>query len=1226
MRITITPLSFLKHAKFYFFASFLACLGSMAEATIVVQPDQILQKGTVSTYTYHYWGKEMQSDLLSKDAAQLKNVSVINGNVSFVSANEGETEAEILYCFDFSEVPFRPSAVTWSDNLSLFHNEMLPATHIEALTEWSLDGETYHVIQKAILDTKRGIDSEELMGPRSIEIKDKPRKLWYRVRFQTIGEGNQFHGHIAQWNRSDKSASLFRASFQLEPLESNVEKGGMQVSVAAATELDHIIDGMVYPNSFFSMDRVENWKQFGGINGQKMNVEVVDSPERPGEHALKFSVKVDNSHPDAPAWLAWRRSLETNMRIAGSEELVFDIYPLDDLSDMPFRIQWGRPKGFGVTAAVWKRLPETIPGEWNEVRLPIGQRRSTVDEFAILFKATDAGVPEGVDRRFIIDNIRMEPTPNPLLENFSGSLKVSLQGGAAYWEQVSHAEISDNEPLKFFVEVTGFDADSVKAFIKGVNLDNGNGYLWSAPTELYAPNSVLTFEITDVVDQLGVGAIEFQFMLQNTRGDVLIQNEQNLPLVAYSSRVMNQARRQLLARLGQLDQRVEALRSNGFIVDEPNITLVVARRYLQDGGYVEYDYNEQKARGIAMKLIDQISGMMDRAESDLDARERGDYQEAKAPEYNEDMPITQANGRIMHDGQPFLFFGPLTYLHHEHELIAKLGFNAMSSEIGMKRWIGQPVGSKYREEYIESYLNYGRQFKMPVNFLFSGHYIPDDLSQYGDALTSNEGVGMFPWNVLSPEADRIFNEWYEAMFPYLGDGKAILAFGTVNEPGYVVDEKSKSFEKAFGPWVREEYGSVEKANEQWGSAYSSFDIDLPSFFKLRENSLGAEYDWNRYVDAKTTEFLVRRKDKLRGQFPSTEVWVKLMGSYKHFGFTQLNELSVIPEAQTVVGSDGTRIIWNDFIKSIDPSRPNYNTEWHFMHFADPVDPASLTMNMFEGVVHGINAGLIWTWSRSEWVTDRNGVDQSITRWPITVDSVGRTVLRMRTLAGPLTDLGNIDGGAIRLLYSLASNTHLGTDYVHGIDDVYQILGQNASGNRFEFTSRLKLGDLEGIELLAAPGLRYVEADAVDCIIDWVAAGGVLWVDGPMKWSDPWGHSLPNLPASFKAALSTQGVNEYQKGKIYVGVQPELADYCDGPWAIDVKDDVFAPVDIRHLKKDNGGLFSVINKSSEELTIQLEDGNGHWSPAEKGFDLWSQREIDLSDVIDLPPNGILLIQY
>jgi hypothetical protein len=465
------------------------------------------------------------------------------------------------------------------------------------------------------------------------------------------------------------------------------------------------------------------------------------------------------------------------------------------------------------------------------------------------------------------------------------------------------------------------------------------------------------------------------------------------------------------------------------------------------------------------------------------------------------------------------------------------------------------------------------------------------------------------------------------MLPELKSRPNLASLGLANEPGYPVEAKSASFAQAFGPWAKRQYGTIERANRQWGSDYAGFDvIDLPGFFELRERSPGADYDWLLFVDEEVSEFLGRRKDDIDVEIPGTPVWVKLMGYDQQFGFTQLNEFTTTRLAQNVLGTDAHEPLWLDYLKSIDPQMPIYNTEWHFMEHVDPNYQPLLEKRMFEGVVHGINVGLIWTFRRAPWATNALGMDQSITRWPLTLDVIGRTSLRLRGQADTLTRLANLDGGRIRILYSLAANTHQGTDYIQTLREFHSRLGQNAAGTRFVFSHQLVSADLDDVDLLVLPGAEYVDAPALSLIEAWVRKGGTLWIDTPVTFMDPWGHPVTGLDSEFADALNQPGEHSYGDGAIFVGGTLDISEYCEGPWAVDPSGAFVESINIRHLRTKEGGWLSVINDSDQPVTFDLKDVQTFCDSVDWGKDVWNHETLNLTAPITLPPNGVRLICY
>jgi len=1202
------------------------CLAaSAAFAQPAVTIDDIDQADGQATYTHQLLAADMAGlDRLEDEAAEVEGVALHeHRNVHFVSAEEGLRTAHLTYRFDFSDVPYMPKSVAWRDRLTIFPHKSNPSLRI--VSEWSVDGEQYQTIQRAESKPDEWVNLGDLSGGEPIDLPDDTRVVYYRVRFEAVGEGSEFVGNTVQWNRTGKNAPLFRAAFELKPVTDQAVDGSLSAAVSYPAEAPHLAGGMAYPRSVTTMDTAEGWRFLGATRGHRGGIEVVEAPRRPGELALRCEATVNHANPDAPRWLTWERPLSPPLNVVDTEEVVFDLYPIDDPIDFQLMVQLGRQRGFGIIPAGWGLVGELEPGRWHTVRIPVKNKRPDIDAFRLTFNSKRHDVPQDRPIRFVIDRLRFEPAPDQPTNTFTDVLRGTGPVAFGYLQQTSPKEISEGDAVAFDVELQCTERVDAELIVEAENDRTGRSRSWAVPVALRPPFTAVEVQVNEAMGVLGPGTHRYRVGLESSGGVQLVSGEGPAVIAAFSRLAMDRQRHALLEKTEALLARADELAAAGKLTAEPRITLVTARWFLEDGGHVESDFNEQQQRSIAMQELADLEDLVRRAESQLQDRASGRVTERAVEEYQPGEPLTIAEGKLMQRGRPILLIGPMAGVT-DMARFGELGFNSSSVQTRIEDWYHGE--GRTGRSFLEDYFQRSRDHGLSTNVLLASHYPPDPMpARFEGAESPHTGVGMMPWDVLVPQTERLFEDWYGRVMPLLASQSTLASVGTANEPGYTVDRESQSFAEAFGPWAQRQYGDIEAANARWGTGYADFEaIELGSFFDRREVSPAAEYDWQRFVDDQVAPFFERRKQQLESGVPGMPVWVKLMGHDRDFGFRQLNEHSITARGQTVLGTDGRDPMWLDYMKSIDPSLPVFNTEWHILRRAEPNNQAMLTQRLYDGVVHGIQTGLLWIWTRKPWDTRVLGGDQSLTRWPRTLDAVGRTSLRMRALIEPLSSLANTDGGRVRMLYSIAESTRDREAYMEGLRGTYETMGRNATGTRFVFAHRLTPADLRGVALLAASATRSMEAAAAEAIERWVAEGGTLWREADTPWIDPWGRPLTGLPAAFVEAVATPGTHVYGEGAIVVGESPDLARFCDGPWAEDAAGNHLASIDVRRLDDADGGWLSLVNRSDSEVTFELVDAEGRWEGAGPMQDVWNRQPVDASEAWRLPAYGVALIRY
>lgn len=1198
------------------------------QAQIVVESDQIKRDKDQTYFDYYLSATDMiAAKTFPADTLKVQNATLHKQKGTlFVSADHSANHAVITYEFDFTKIKFRPTSVDWRYVFNLFGkpSDKLPA--VIATASWSTDGKQFTTMTTVSNDPDFTPPRGNVINGKTIKFDHTPDKVYYRVEFKTVDPEQTFKGDQAQWNRTGTNAKIFHARFNLGALADQLIQDHVSLQVTYPNQARHIVGKQVYPEFIFNMESAAHWKFIGAIHGTSGTVKLVDSPGRPGEKALLFSAKI-RKNDKTPGWMFWQAALDPELSIVGTYQTQMDIYPV---TEMPFRIMamYGDHRGFGIIPAVWSSLGHHEPGKWHALTMKVGTQRREIDYIRFTFPTSSKEIIDGTEVQFIIDNIRMTKIADPPAVVSIDKLNVLSGIKAGYMQMHNTTELMDDDLMTLALELSVDQPQAATLELQVKNTDSGQMITKQLPVKLKTPVTTLQISLIDLLHESGVGKQNLTLKFTDQNGRELASSSHAYDFTIYSSEHMHAQRNALLARVRQLQDYKNKLQDKGIVVAEPNVTLTVCDWWLNDNGNVVDDFVRQRACNIAYQQMEYLKGLLDDAHMQLKRRENGQVTEPKVDDYQMGVPVQIANGRLVQSGKPIFLIGALGSQSHTH-LLKDIGFNTQSRETGINKWIAKSQDGGIKQ--LKDFFDVSKAHGISTSMLLSSHYKPDPMPrEYASADSRHTGASMFPWDVLAPNVDAMFDLWYDRMMPFYKNEPTLVSLGTANEPGYNVSQESKTFETRFRVWSKALYKDIDVANKLWGSTFESFEnINSPVYFKIRDHSQAANYDWLRFVDEQVSGFFGRRKDHLLKSLPGMSVWVKLMGHHGHIGYSHLNEVNNILQGQNVAGTDGHDPIWLDMIKSIDPSRPIINSEWHFLGGQiDMNDQQLIQRRMFDGMTHGIFNGLIWKWHRSEWNTKSNGAEQTLTRWARTIDVAGRTALKMRGLVSPISDLGNLDGGKIRLLYSISSTVKMGSEYTDHMQHVYDQLGRNSQGTRFVFSNRLKADDLQGVTLLASGVTPCVETEALSIIEQWVKNGGTLWITQPTFDNDSWGRQHQGLPATFIKAMQSQGNHQYGKGHVVVSTDDTvLPTHCIGPWATDTQGKYIDTVDIRYLQPEAGqpGYLSILNRDSKPVTISLSDRNGKWDTASQAYDVWNYQQADLSKRITLPANGVMLLE-
>ena len=991
--------------------------------------------------------------------------------------------------------------------------------------------------------------------------------------------------------------------------------------------IPNLENGKSYPSMVLGMNTNSGWFPSGITNGNWLGTSLVDAPGRTGEKAVQFSFSVNKN---SDQWLAWIKPLTPELSIEGVTKCVFDIYPLTAVNN-PIYARFGTQVGQAILPCCASPIGTyAVPNQWYTVEIPIYNTRKSIDNLRFDLYNRDPAVPDQQNVSFIIDNLRFLPEPVPQAAKDLEELAVEEPVTAAYIQSTGSKYVKDNEKFDLDLQVeVGKPVKNASVWFKAYNMDNGKSAQWVWDTELKPPYTRYDISIPDMVERLGSGKVILHTEVK-AQGDNAGWSGNNLTLELFNSSDMENQKVAALSRCNSLKALANSLESQGMVVAVPRISLTVAARFLEN--YIPDDYYRQNECSIAMDELGYIDNILDRAEDELYDRQNGLVVEEAVNDYNPALPVVQQGGNLTQNNVPLLLVGALVWGSGSDYLqTAKdLGFNSSVMETMLDSWFG--ANSTEGEQILQEYLSLSLSAGTAANVLLSAqNYSADDIAAYPGCVGDGAGGTAFvPYNILNSDTTALYNDFYDKVANQLYNKPVLCSVGTLNEPSYTATYSSTSFRDSFRIWASQKY-TITTANALWGTNYADFaSIDLVSFFAARKINAAAELDWQRFIDEKFSDFYQGLKNHMLAHLPDKDVWIKVLGEY---GYAYNDAITYLKKGETIIGTDGNSEMWLDYMKSIAPDKALANTEWHMGYGTVHKNDASyINRSMFEGMVHGIAQGLIWQWSRFDWNASQNGIEDAMTRYPVTLDSMGRTALKLRSNAAVLTRFGNLSGGRMKIMLSRYSVLHQ-SGYMDSISTVYNKLSRNSDGVRFisnDTDNPMTLSVLTDTDFIAAGNSGYIPTADMQVLEQWVSNGGVLWLTSAGLQKDPWGVAHANVPAAFLNGCMTTGTTIYGQGKIIVDESStEYVNYINGPWAGDSSGQATDPaeVEVRTATDANGDDWVyIMNRTDFEQEARLYDANGAWNPNGSGMDVWNEGEtVQFGSTMVLEPNEVKLVK-
>jgi beta-galactosidase len=381
----------------------------------------------------------------------------------------------------------------------------------------------------------------------------------------------------------------------------------------------------------------------------------------------------------------------------------------------------------------------------------------------------------------------------------------------------------------------------------------------------------------------------------------------------------------------------------------------------------------------------------------------------------------------------------------------------------------------------------------------------------------------------------------------------------MNEPTKY-DTDAATF-RAFGEWLRQRYGSLEKLNARWFRQFRDFsEINItPDMLK------GGNYGWLDYppiVDWR--EFNI---DNLVNQL----LWIKgqvLLHDKSHP--THINVTSPLGGAvgqdvwkeQRVVDILGASIhpAWSfppsaaqdqygelfayhlDLVGGASGNKPWWVTELQggptIFSGGFPLNPtpADLTRWLWDTFGAGGHGVIFWLWNPRE-------AGQEGGEWSL-VSMEGKPSARIATIKQVAEDLKKMPSLAqaipqmpqAAILYSRETaiiNDLEGSRFQHRRDEweqsiqgCYSALHRAHMPVRFVDIDQLKRGEVKQFEVLYAPYCYALDNECVAAVKSYVRSGGTLWADGLTAWKDAAGRVRQSIPGDLADVFGVEAFDIY----------------------------------------------------------------------------------------------------
>ena len=391
------------------------------------------------------------------------------------------------------------------------------------------------------------------------------------------------------------------------------------------------------------------------------------------------------------------------------------------------------------------------------------------------------------------------------------------------------------------------------------------------------------------------------------------------------------------------------------------------------------------------------------------------------------------------------------------------------------------------------------------------------------------------------------------------DIKNIIAIEILNEPTFSsISEYTMPSLKQF---LQNKYISIENLNKCWNTHYKNWsDIKSPGEISSLLGNIKVFYDWCIFNNDRFAKFYLKTikliNDNSNGyqfrfmsKFSNENLWQSRFEYNTGHDREQLSRIMDINSCDTRIEArtDGEYSMahWAiycmsfDFLKSIDPDKPVFETELHNVEnvaFTRPDMPEYYTgSSLWLATMFGLNGALIWDmWTNTRLITEYSGkpfrypFGQFLTQPHCMYEFFNESAF-INKYQKEIQALHNAQR-PIRFLYSLDSAIYDGKKYINTIKSAYEAFFFCGIKSGFITPEMIKAGrGLDGLKLLVIPNARYIKETELNKLLKLSEKGiKLLFIGNESLTREPNGRNLKLQSLKNAVHWNLTGTEDYRE--------------------------------------------------------------------------------------------------
>ncbi|WBU88536.1 beta-galactosidase [Cellulophaga omnivescoria] len=446
-----------------------------------------------------------------------------------------------------------------------------------------------------------------------------------------------------------------------------------------------------------------------------------------------------------------------------------------------------------------------------------------------------------------------------------------------------------------------------------------------------------------------------------------------------------------------------------------------------------------------------------------------------------------------------------------------------------------------------------------AGFIFFNHKTMPKWAKkkYGDNFIMRTNT-YTAYDIDNPGAIDVQKKLIKGLVPTMaGKNYTALGYMLCNEPHFFTQKTGEKLAWASGPvsnftidkfkvWLKRKHKSIKALNSLWHTNFKNFnsvEIQIPIDTSLRGTPIW--YDWSLFNMHRVTEWYTFLKEEILKYDAAAKVHLKIMPNlWTDNKRVHGIDLEALTDLSGIIGNDsgaennhmwGPKEEWEhhyalnwrelcmgfDFMKSVSPSKLNFNSELHYLSTTKSrdlyQDPKYVRAAFWLAHTYGMTASQIWYWPReangaiSQKAINDKGYAGSNNQQPRVTNEVATTLIDLNTFSEHIMAMQRMQK-PLRIFYSKTSAINK-TKHMDDVFKLYESLHFNGVSLGFATQDILNKQKQKNWEAVLIYKTQFITSEEQKVLQNYLDNGGTIFTDAVSLKKDEYGNALPKLTQS-----------------------------------------------------------------------------------------------------------------